>query len=162
MRRGIPFVLTSLALVVGACGARTGLGVELTEGGELAEAGDAQSEGDALFEAEVGVDQSNLPDVAPLGLCPLSPPSPTDTCPTSTKNTPILCGYVPTPEHIGINVWECASGLGWFPGRTPATRKETCSQIVCTANVTAECVIGGGSQCCVCSADGRVVQCGPC
>ena len=162
MRRGVPFLLSSLWVVLGACGARTGLGGELTEGGEQAEAGDAQSEGDALFEAEVGVDGNNLPDVAPLGLCPLSPPSPTDMCPTSTMNTPILCAYARTLGTFLQVVWECTAGSGWFNGTTPATKMHTCSQIVCTLGVTAECVVGGGSQCCVCSADMSGDQCGPC
>jgi hypothetical protein len=162
MRRGVLLLLPSLALV--ACGSRTGLEVELIEGGTELDASDAQTDGDAELDGDAQPDVVDArPDVVPLGLCPLSPPTPNEACPPMTKSVPILCAYVPTVDTVGLMaVWCCAPGGGWVNCRTQANTMETCSQIVCSPGVINECVVGGGTQCCTCSADGTGDECGPC
>jgi len=148
-------------LALSACGSRTGLGLEAAhdDGGSPLDAnGDGQTNPDAAPDAprEAAPD---APTEAGVLLCPLTPPEGNTICEDST--TVIQCAYPDTSPSGGITTWCCMSG-GWVNCTIGADTGFTCADIVCFAGVYEECIVAGGEQCCTCSADMTVDQCGPC
>jgi hypothetical protein len=157
MLRGLFLVTLALA----GCGARTGLGA-LSLSDAAFDASDADLDADAATDAGPDAGTDAAPDAAKLLGCPLSEPEGGTTCdlPSPTSQ----CVYVATlaPVHDGLVGWCCNFG-GWVQCATVSEMSESCTQINCTTNVPVACIVGGGSQCCVCSSpNGPVDQCGPC
>jgi hypothetical protein len=133
-------------LLLSACGARTGLGIDLVESRVLADAG---VDADASMDADA--------DDAAVHPCPVVEPNLNASCEISATNQ---CDYL-APDSMGITCRSCMFET-WASCTTVAyTMFTSCSDIGCAPGEYVEC-IAPGPQCCTCSADGTADQCDGC
>jgi hypothetical protein len=143
-------LLFSLLLASSACGARTGLDLETASRGD----------GGVKLDAEAGADaDAAIRTDAGMLLCPLTPPVVNTSCPAVSFI--VQCSYLASESSVGLTPVCCEFGT-WNPCVIVADQNFTCSSLVCTTGTYEECIIDNGRQCCTCSADGTVDQCGPC